>query len=115
MPLPERFARAPFVRIERPCVGSVHAEQLQELLRSHAVAVVHCQRCVYRLGEQWAMERLAGQRRPRIRHRALVQQQLLVLEWSPRAWSHLEAWARQHVSGDGVAQQHTAEQRQESR
>jgi hypothetical protein len=44
-----------------------------------------------------------------------VQQQLLVVEWSPRAWSHLEAWARQHVSGDGVAQQHTAEQRQESR
>lgn len=115
MPLPERFARAPFVRIERPCVGSVHAEQLQELLRSHAVALVHCQRCVYRFGERWAIERLAGQRRPRIRHRALVQQQLLVVEWSPRAWSHLEAWAHQHASGDGVAQHHTAKEQQESR
>ncbi len=114
MLLPERFAQAPFVRIERPCVGSVHAEQLQELLRSHAVAVVHCQRCVYRLGQRWATERLAGQRRPRIRHRALVQQRLLVVEWSPSAWGRLEAWARQQVSGDGVAQHHTTEQ-QESR
>ncbi len=113
MPLPARFAQAPFVRIERPCVGSVHAEQLQRLLRSHAVVIVHCQRCMYRLGEQWAVERLAGQRRPRIRHRALVERRLLLVEWSPAVWGRVEEWARQCVNGDGMAP-YQAKQQQES-
>lgn len=49
-----------------PCIGNVHAETVGDMLRDHAegVALVACEDCFFRFGNQWTEKRFARTRRP---------------------------------------------------
>ncbi|GBD07679.1 Menaquinol-cytochrome c reductase cytochrome b subunit [bacterium HR21] len=92
MPLPGELRRDPFVVVSVPCVGSVHADGVQEWLRHGWVAVVHCQRCVYRFGADWLRLRYSGRRRPRLRPGQI--RRLFIAAFSPSVWGELQRWVQ---------------------
>lgn len=96
LPVPHLLRSMPFVLYSVPCVGGIHAAWFWEQLVRRRVAVVHCQRCWYRLGAQWMRLRLGGRRRPRLARRDL-RRRLFVRAYSPRLWEQLCRWAQEGV------------------
>ncbi|MDO8368268.1 MAG: 4Fe-4S binding protein [Saprospiraceae bacterium] len=61
--------------IEVPCIGDVHPEEVDLLLKNRAngVAFVSCEECYYRFGREWEEKRLGRNRRPVFARRSSLQ------------------------------------------